>query len=84
MSGAVLDGSGAVISGVVLRLSVKHGACVTESVSNDDGSYRFASIPPGPYELEAGKADFKELTIRELHVQFTRHRRRGYAGFRCS
>lgn len=71
VSGVVVDRSGAVISGVLLSLRMEHGSYVGATVSNDDGLFRFVSVPPGTYELEASMPDFKDSTIRQLDVHVT-------------
>lgn len=71
VSGVVFDGSGSVVSGVAVRLSTERGSYIGASQSSDDGSFRFVSLPPGTYELVANKADFRELSIQQLHIHVT-------------
>lgn len=66
--GAVADGSGAVLPGVTITLSGEHimgGAQSTQSGS--DGSYRFASISAGSYELSFVLPGF--ATVRRTGVR---------------
>lgn len=71
LSGVVFDGSGAVVPDVVVRLSMEHGSYIGLSISNDAGVFRFASVPPGAYELQAIKPTFKTLAIQELLIHVT-------------
>jgi carboxypeptidase family protein/TonB-dependent receptor-like protein len=71
LSGVVFDGSGSVVSGAMIRLSVENGSEVGALLSSDDGSFRFASIPPSSYVLQASKTRFKTLTVQPLHIHVT-------------
>ena len=71
VTGVTLDPSGSVLPGVLVRLMTKDMRDIESSVSDDSGWFRFLSIPPGTYELQASRMDFKPLSIVDLHVDVT-------------
>lgn len=57
------DGQPTVLPGAELKLSEPSTAAATRiSFTNEAGEYRFAELPPGIYQLEAGLPGFKKLT----------------------
>jgi carboxypeptidase family protein len=71
VGGVVLDGSGSVVPGAVVRLFTEHESYARASRSNDHGIFQFPFVPPGSYELAATKADFNETSIREIQIHVT-------------
>jgi len=71
VAGVALDPSGAVLPGVILHLTNEDGS-ETKSVSSDtNGRFAFFLLPPGTYQVEASKADFKPASQRDIHVHVT-------------
>src|SRR5262249_42007276 len=59
LTGIVSDPSGAVISGAGIKLRDEQSGSQRETVTNSDGYYTFASVPPGVYQLTVGAAGFE-------------------------
>src|SRR3954467_10602361 len=59
--GTVVDGSGSVLPGVTVTLRGPGVAGAPVSVTSETGTYRFAVLPPGTYELEYTLAGFATL-----------------------
>jgi len=51
ISGNVVDQSGAVVAGVLVRLSREDQSPDLEALSDDDGQFSFANVAPGPFRL---------------------------------
>jgi hypothetical protein len=51
ISGTVVDQSGAVVAGVLVRLSRDDQSPDQEALSDDDGQFSFANVAPGPFQL---------------------------------
>jgi hypothetical protein len=58
ISGAVIDQSGAVVAGVLVRLSREDQSSDQEALSDDDGQFSFANIAPGPFHLTISSPGF--------------------------
>ena len=59
LSGAVSDVSGALIPGVEITATNTGTGVATMAVSNESGTYRFASLQPGQYRVTAVLAGFQ-------------------------
>ena len=59
ISGTVKDQSGAVLPGVEITVTQTATGAKRTAVSNETGNYVLASLPLGPYMLEAGLPGFK-------------------------
>ena len=69
IAGTVRDSSGAVLSGA--SVTVRGGNLPTDgrkATTSDEGTYRFASLPPGRYEVSAESAGFGRQTKRGVEV----------------
>jgi hypothetical protein len=55
LSGVTLDPSGAVLTGVVVRLANQDTGTIQSATSDKDGRFNFLLLPPGRYELQASK-----------------------------
>jgi hypothetical protein len=59
--GNVSDQNGAVVSGAVVKIINTSTGVTRESVSTDDGSFRFDAIDPGTYRIEISQQGFKTI-----------------------
>src|SRR6266568_3484808 len=57
--GLITDPTGAVVSGVQIKVTQKETGQVRTTVSGDDGSYVLPNLPVGPYTLETTAQAFK-------------------------
>src|SRR6266446_5072710 len=64
LSGTVSDISGALIPGVEVTATNTGTGVASPAVSNESGTYRFPSLPPGLYQVRASSAGFQTQTIR--------------------
>ena len=71
LSGVTLDPSGAVLPGVILHLKNQDGSETKSATSDSNGRFAFFLLPPGTYEVQAGKGDFKPVTQADIHVHVT-------------
>ncbi len=53
--GVALDPTGAVLTGVVVRLANQDTGAIQSAISDKDGRFNFLLLPPGKYELQASK-----------------------------
>lgn len=60
ISGAVTDGSGAAISGVIIELKSIDTGVVRTSKTNAEGFYNLLQVPPGRYELAIHQTGFSD------------------------
>lgn len=66
ITGTLLDEQGAALPGVTLTLKNSETGAVRTSVSEADGRYRFAGLPPGRYELRAELQGFAAVEIKDI------------------
>jgi hypothetical protein len=57
LTGSVTDASGQVLPGVMVTLTGNRGS--TEQVTDENGAYRFALVPPGEYTVTASLEGFR-------------------------
>ena len=62
ISGTIIDQSGAVVAGAVIRLTGEGPSASQEVVSDKDGQFSFADIAPGPFHLTLTAAGFAMQT----------------------
>ena len=69
--GTVTDASGALVSGARVRLTSVETGFVRDTLTNNDGEYVAANLPPGSYTVDAEMTGFKrsqhpavELTVK--------------------
>ena len=65
--GAVRD-SGGVVPGVTVTLINEANGATRDAVSNDQGQYNFAAVPPGVYTVKAELTGFKTFENTALRV----------------
>jgi hypothetical protein len=58
ISGTIVDQSGAVVAGVLVRLSREDQSPDREALSDDDGQFSFANMVPGPFRLTITSTGF--------------------------
>ena len=58
ISGRITDGTGAVLPGVTVTVTQTDTRLVRTAVTDELGVYTFASLPVGPYQLEAALSGF--------------------------
>jgi len=71
LTGEVLDPSGALIPGADLRLTNRETNTVFSAVSDALGRFSFLLLPPGNYQLDASRIDFRALTLSGLVISVT-------------
>jgi Carboxypeptidase regulatory-like domain/TonB-dependent Receptor Plug Domain len=69
ITGTVIDSSGGAIPGVDITLTNQETGSKAQALTNDTGSYRFASLPPGTYRVEAELAGFDRLSRGPITLQ---------------
>jgi Carboxypeptidase regulatory-like domain/TonB-dependent Receptor Plug Domain/TonB dependent receptor len=71
VTGVALDPSGAVLPRVSVEV-VEGSEHIAESTSSDDdGRFAIQLLPPGTYQLQASKMDFKTLALSDLQIHVT-------------
>ena len=66
INGLVEDPSGAAISGARVRLVNELNASERTTITNEQGNFVFASLPPGPYNLNISAQGFKNFSKENL------------------
>src|SRR5690242_17544439 len=69
ISGSVKDQTGAVLPGVEVTASQTATGATRTAVTDETGSYTLASLPIGPYMLEAGLPGFKTYVQTGIVLQ---------------
>src|SRR3989454_1434716 len=69
ITGTVKDQSGAVLPGVEIAVTQTATGAKRTAVSNETGNYVLASLPPGPYMLEAALPGFKTYVQSGIVLQ---------------
>ena len=71
LTGVTLDPSGAVLPQVSVHLTRLDGAETTDGQSDQNGVFGFYLLSPGTYEVQASKADFRPVSVKNIQVQVT-------------
>src|SRR5579885_2710249 len=69
LTGVVHDSSGAVAAGAAVVVTAIRNGATFSTKSNEDGVYRFPSLPPMEYDLSCTLAGFKNFEQRNLTLQ---------------
>jgi hypothetical protein len=64
LSGTVSDTSGALIPGVEITATQTGTGVVSTILTNESGTYRFASLQPGPYKVSAALPGFQSQSVQ--------------------
>jgi hypothetical protein len=64
LSGTVSDVTGALIPGVSVNATQTATGVVSTAITNESGTYRFASLQPGPYQVNAVLPGFQSQTFQ--------------------
>ena len=67
VTGVVRDSSGAPVPGATLRIVSEGTGVAVDTLSDERGSYRVTSLPPGRYRVEAALDGF-ETSVRRLSL----------------
>jgi hypothetical protein len=68
ISGQVTDDSGAVLPGVTVSATSPAQMGTLSAVTNEEGIYRFPSVPPGEYKIQFELAGFTTLVREGIRV----------------
>src|SRR5436190_173429 len=68
VSGTVADPSGAVLPGVSITATNNATGVTATVVSNEAGTYNFASLPPGAYKVSASLPGFQTSTFTNVEL----------------
>jgi len=71
LTGVTLDPSGAILPRVSVHLAKSDGTETMSADSDQNGLFGFFLLPPGTYEVQASKIDFKPLRQPDIHVHVT-------------
>src|SRR5258708_19810914 len=71
MDGTVADSSGAVIPGATVEAVNGSAGQASAVTSGADGSYRFALLPPGDYNVKFSANGFKTVEVPKVAVNVT-------------
>jgi hypothetical protein len=75
LTGTVTDPTGAVLQKAQIALRNKGTGENRTAITDQDGSYRFALLAPGDYELTVEAAGFAPFVVREVLIRITEVRR---------
>lgn len=71
LTGTVTDATGAVIPGVTVTLTSTDTNQTRSTITGENGSYRFALLPPGTYGVRFSIAGFKTSEVSSVTVRVT-------------
>src|SRR2546430_7198898 len=71
LTGTVTDASGGVIPGVTVTLTSTDTNQTRDTITREDGSYRFALLPPGTYGVRFTIPGFKTAEVSSVTVRVT-------------
>ena len=68
ISGQVVDGNGDLLPGVSVTATLTAQIGALTAITNEEGIYRFPSVPPGEYKLEFVLAGFSKFVREGIQV----------------
>jgi hypothetical protein len=71
LGGVAFDPSNAVLPGVSIQVQKESGGEVKSTFSDENGRFVIQLLPPGTYQLQASKTNFRTLTLSNLHIYVT-------------
>jgi len=71
LTGVALDTSGAAVPGVSVQVIEGSERIALSTSTDDDGRFAIPLLPPGTYQLQARKAEFKTVVLPDLHIHVT-------------
>jgi Carboxypeptidase regulatory-like domain len=71
INGTVTDPSGRVVPGVTIRVISAATGQTREAITQSNGSYLAALLPPGRYSVEASTTNFKKATFPSVEIHVT-------------
>src|SRR5262245_5300932 len=69
ITGAVVDASGAVVSGATVKVMNAATSLLRQVETNDTGNYTVPFLPPGTYQIRVEKSGFKSATRSDILLQ---------------
>src|SRR5579885_1992273 len=69
LNGTVVDATGAVIPGAKINLKNEASGDMRNGVSNSDGYFTFAAIPPGRYTINVSKEGFSSWEAKGIVLE---------------
>lgn len=63
LSGTIVDPTGVGVSGAHITLVRQDGSPAQQTISAEDGTFAFTSIPPGPFQLTVGAEGFSAQAL---------------------
>ena len=69
ITGAVVDSSGAVVSGAIVKVTNNATSQVRQVETNETGNYAVPFLPPGMYQIRVEKTGFKAATRTDVLLQ---------------
>ncbi len=68
LQGVITDASGATVASVTVTAVNLDTSLTRETVSAEDGTYRFNLLPRGRYEVRASKAGFAPQLVKDVNL----------------
>src|SRR6185369_1058324 len=69
ITGTVMDATGGALPGVDITLTNQETGAKQQTITNETGTYRFGSLPPGAYRIDAELPSFAPLSRGPLTLQ---------------
>ena len=66
ITGSVIDSQGGVLPGAAITATNQETGLIRTAVAGDDGHYRLAPLPPGPYAIKAEQQGFTTTELNGL------------------
>ena len=71
LAGRILDPSGAPVQGAEVRLILQSSKNSRSCISDEEGNFHFALLPPGRYDLQVSKGGFAHQLVDGLNITVT-------------
>jgi len=68
LKGTVIDPDGAVIAGATVSITNSATGITRTSKSNGDGTYQFAALPPGTYQITFDAQKFNKIVAKNIEL----------------